>query len=224
LSKAALEASLHNLDIWLIAFGILVAIGAVGGSVAGFLHWRRSGELQVIQAAENLSLQGQVAFAQKSASDAGANAAAANERASRVEQAASWRTIPPELSAVLASTFSGGPGGTVTISYPAGDPECLFLASQISRAFQQANDKIGKHLWTIEPQPRLYSHAIYWGIRIFGQATESAEFLRNSFLAAHVPYLTEPVPNILNDSPGIMMGGGPPSAIEIWVGPKLPPN
>jgi hypothetical protein len=201
-----------------------VAVGAVGGSVAGFLHWRRSGELQVIQAAENLALQGQAALAQKSASDAEANAATANERASRVEQAASWRTIPPELSATLTSAFSAGPGGAVKISYPAGDPECLFLASQIIGVFRKANDKIGKRLWTVDPQPRLYSHAIYWGIRIFGQATESTEFLRNAFLAEHVPYLTEPVPNILNDSPGIMMGSGPPSAIEIWVGPKLPPN
>jgi hypothetical protein len=114
LGKAALAASLNSLDILLIAFGILVAVGAVGGSVAGFLHWRRSGEIQVIQAGENLILQGQVAFAQKSASDAEANAAAANERASRIEDAAAWRVILPELSAALATNFLTGSGGAVT--------------------------------------------------------------------------------------------------------------
>jgi hypothetical protein len=50
MGKAALQASLNTLDVWLIIFGLLVAIGAVGGSVAGFLHWRRSGELQTILA------------------------------------------------------------------------------------------------------------------------------------------------------------------------------
>jgi hypothetical protein len=62
MDKSALEASLNSLDIWLIVFGILVAIGAVGGSVAGFLHWRRSGELQIIQTSENLALQRDIAY------------------------------------------------------------------------------------------------------------------------------------------------------------------
>ena len=48
MGKAALQAWLNALDVWLIIFGVLVAIGAVGGSVAGFLHWRRSGQLQAI--------------------------------------------------------------------------------------------------------------------------------------------------------------------------------
>ena len=70
MDKAALESALTTLDIWLIVFGVLVAIGVVGESVVGYLHWRRSGQLQIVQNAENLTLQGQVADAQKQAADA----------------------------------------------------------------------------------------------------------------------------------------------------------
>ena len=63
MGKAALQAWLNALDVWLIIFGVLVAIGAVGGSVAGFLHWRRSGQLQAILEAENLAQQNDIAQA-----------------------------------------------------------------------------------------------------------------------------------------------------------------
>src|ERR1700735_4724608 len=55
--KTELESSLSTLDLWLIVFGLFVAIGVVGESVVGFLHWRRSGQLQALQTAENLPLQ-----------------------------------------------------------------------------------------------------------------------------------------------------------------------
>jgi uncharacterized protein YdbL (DUF1318 family) len=57
MGRAELERSLSTLDIWLIIFGVFVAIGVVGESLAGFLHWRRSGQLQAVQTSENLALQ-----------------------------------------------------------------------------------------------------------------------------------------------------------------------
>ena len=75
MDKAALETSLNNLDLWLSVFGILVAVGSVGASYAGFLHWKRSNQLQALQTQENLRLQGDVATARKSASEATARAA-----------------------------------------------------------------------------------------------------------------------------------------------------
>src|SRR5271170_7545321 len=70
MEKAALQAALNTLDAWLIIFGLLVAIGAVGGSVAGYLHWRRSGELQTILEAENLSQKKDIAQANARALEA----------------------------------------------------------------------------------------------------------------------------------------------------------
>jgi hypothetical protein len=55
MGKAELQASLNALDIWLIGFGIIVAISTVGASVAGYLHFRRSSQLQTILEAENLA-------------------------------------------------------------------------------------------------------------------------------------------------------------------------
>lgn len=57
MGKAELEASLNTLDIGLIVFGVLVAIGVVGESVFGFLHWRRSNDLHALQIAENTAQQ-----------------------------------------------------------------------------------------------------------------------------------------------------------------------
>jgi hypothetical protein len=70
MDKAALETSLNTLDKWLIVFGVLVAIGVVGESIAGFLHWRRSGQLQRVQFAENLKLQKDVSDANTRAVEA----------------------------------------------------------------------------------------------------------------------------------------------------------
>jgi hypothetical protein len=81
MGKAALQASLNTLDVWLIIFGLLVAIGAVGGSVAGYLHWRRSGELQTVLEAENLAQQNEIATANATAAEAEQRAAEANQKA-----------------------------------------------------------------------------------------------------------------------------------------------
>ena len=48
-TESALEASLRTLDILLIIGGIFVAIGVVGESVFGFLHWRKSEQLNALQ-------------------------------------------------------------------------------------------------------------------------------------------------------------------------------
>jgi hypothetical protein len=70
MEKTALQASLNTLDVWLIVFGLFVAIGAVGGSIAGYLHWRRSGQLQTLLEAENLAQQNAIAQADARALEA----------------------------------------------------------------------------------------------------------------------------------------------------------
>jgi uncharacterized membrane protein len=70
MDKASLESTLRTLDIWLIVFGVFVAIGVAGESVVGFLHWRRGGQLQAIQASEILELTNSVANANERALEA----------------------------------------------------------------------------------------------------------------------------------------------------------
>src|SRR5437667_2436103 len=106
MNKQSLESSLQTLDILLIVFGLLVAIGVAGESIFGFLHWRRSNQLRDIQTAENLE-QGNVierlkteseqqreraataesnaSEAKKTAAAAGIDASTASERAAKAE-------------------------------------------------------------------------------------------------------------------------------------------
>jgi hypothetical protein len=55
-----LVALLKALDKWLIFFGILVALGVVGEAIVGFVHFRKSNELQRLQTAENLRQQKEI--------------------------------------------------------------------------------------------------------------------------------------------------------------------
>ena len=149
--------------------------------------------------------------------------AQANERAAKLQEAAAWRVFPAEVKAQLVNGLRNA-GGLVEISYPANDPEALFLASQIEDIFKQLN--VGKvpFPWNLTIQPRQFSRSIFWGLRIFGQNSDEVEILRRAFTSAGMPFLVDPVPNILNDSPGMMISGGPPSAATIFVGSKRPPN
>ena len=78
MDKQALEIAIDSYGKWLIFFGVLVAIGAVGGSWYGILNYMRSNQLQRIVKQENLDLQTQAADAQRAAADAQKQAAEAN--------------------------------------------------------------------------------------------------------------------------------------------------
>jgi hypothetical protein len=106
MGKAALQASLYTLDIWLIVFGLLVAIGAVGGSVAGYLHWRRSGQLQTVLEAENLAQQQEIAKANATAAQAQQRAAEATLELARMKAP---RTLTAEPIVSMLKPFAGTP-------------------------------------------------------------------------------------------------------------------
>ncbi|MGD0103505.1 MAG: hypothetical protein ABSC06_05650 [Rhodopila sp.] len=94
---------------------------------------------------------------------------AAQAETQKIEQAAAWRIISPDSKARLTSSLANGLGGSVELSYSANDPESLFLASQIEGIFKFANTQVGRALWHVVVQPRMYSKAIFWDVRIFGQ-------------------------------------------------------
>ena len=115
-----------------------------------------------------------------------------------------------------------GPVGTVTLSWSANDPETLFLAKQIQEAFDAANSQTRQAQWILDAQPRIFSRAIYWGIKITGESTALVTAVRNAFSDAGIEYGTDAIPNILSDTPGMVVTPGAPPAALIWVGPKQP--
>ena len=166
---------------------------------------------------DNLTLQRQVA-------DAQGDAARAAKLAAQVQQAANWRIMPSEQRTRLGAALSEGVGGAVVLAYEAGDPECIFLTWQILAAFDSANQEAGKRLWQIETSPRVHSRAIYWNIKIFGKMDGIVNSLQGAFRASALQFGADSVPAVINDSPGIVIGGEPAPQAEIWIGPKMPPN
>lgn len=107
--REGLQAFVDSLDKWAIVCGIFVAIGVVGESVVGYLHWTKGNRLHVLeetarleqqtvvetarQHAEEASLKVATATkdietARKEAAEANARAAESNERVALAEQAA----------------------------------------------------------------------------------------------------------------------------------------
>ncbi len=160
----------------------------------------------------------------KEAGDANERAGNANERAAKIEAAAAWRIMPDDAARRFVSSLSTGPGASVELSYPANDPEALFLASQIEKAFRIANQSAGRALWVVNIQPRQFSRAIFWDVRVYGQQASAVQNVKNAFDAASFPHSDDPVPNVLNDSPGLTIGGTEPSDVMVFVGSKRPPN
>jgi hypothetical protein len=202
--------------IYQVAGYILIASLAIGlvATITTFMAGNRISS----------DLTTRLTVATQTAGEANVQAGAANERAAKIEQAAAWRIIPPDGKAALIYGLANGPGGVVTLSYSGNDPESLFLASQIEGTFKLANAQAGRSLWNVVVQPRIYSHAIYWDVRIFGQKDDVVHSIQASFSKARLNFLAEPIPNLINDSPGMMISGNAPTDATIFVGPKRPPN
>jgi hypothetical protein len=217
--KAELESSLSTLDIWLIGFGVFVAIGVVGESVAGFLHWRRSGQLQALQTAENLAQQkdierlsgeaeaarGQIANATKVAATATQRAADANVRAEQLEkenleirQKVAGRRISKEQHDVLVNILSGQPSTFDVDSF--NDGETGLFASDILKTLTDAG-------WTV--RGKYFPLAMSWqGLNVSQSTNPASVRLLEAFQAAGLPvsWFTE---KGQGDVPTIWIGGKP---------------
>lgn len=87
-TKEELEALLRTLDVWVIVFGVFVAIGVAGESIVGFIHFRKSSQLQRLQTAENLAQQTVIERLRNESASIRSDTAKAMERAAHAEQQA----------------------------------------------------------------------------------------------------------------------------------------
>ena len=124
--------------------------------------------------------------------------------AAQIEQAAAWRVISPSLAATLATKLATTSGGQIRLGYPANDPEALFLSVQFSRIFERANQIAAKRLWLVQPDPRVFSRLILFGIDIFGDDADAVASLRQIFAHAGIHAGYVPIPNIIKE--GLISG------------------
>jgi hypothetical protein len=159
MNKEELEALLRTLDLWVIGFGILVAIGVTGEAVVGFMHFRKSSELQRLQAAENLAQQHEIERLRKESEAIRSDTAKALERVANAEQQAAEsnriaeqerlarlqieeRLAPRHVSSDQAKTLKQEllnlVGHKITVTTAALQPEIVEYAQQIARALRAA--------------------------------------------------------------------------------------
>jgi hypothetical protein len=130
----------------------------------------------------------------------------------RLKAQLSWRTIPPNEIARLGTLLATSPS-EVILDYTTNDPEALFLAIQLSKAFEAAK-------WTVTPRSYTYGSQIVFGLRIPDSAnTALTNTLRNAFATIGVPFGTENVP-----TPEMAFTyGGSETAPLVFIGSKPPP-
>ena len=149
MDKGSLESTLRTLDIWLIVFGIFIAVSVVGESIVGFLHWRRGGELAVIQTAEKLELTNSIAAANARASDA--NKKAETERLERVklEAKVSPRRLSGEQVRKMSAVLSKAIPAPLAIVSRLMDAEGKDFADDIAAALKASGWESRKYVkWT----------------------------------------------------------------------------
>ena len=184
MDKEALEAALDGYEKWLIFFGVLVAIGAVGGSWFGLLNYTKSSQLHEIQKTENLTLQKQVADAQAEVGRTNERLlgeqrrlAEARWRLERVERGVLPREIPPEQLQTILERLRQIPNlGRVNIlSVDAAEPitlqvlDTLRQAGVLGQVFETRSPIRGTIIYRANPAGEAMAR-VFWEVtgRFFG--------------------------------------------------------
>jgi hypothetical protein len=222
-----------SLDFWnniLVVFLGLGALAAIIVVVSTFIVIR----LQRLEAADaslafeqyKLGVSAQVADAKREGIEAGKMAGNAVLRAAELENEAAnarletekikgvvaWRVLSPETASKLEQVLATKPG-SVNLRYTDGDPEALFLASQISQILNQAH-------WKLAPGALKLPNTIIVGFVLPDATGADAQTLRGAFSSAKVPFMTNPLPaSGLGFSTSTIAG-----APTLMVGSKAPPK
>ncbi|HEY2547720.1 MAG TPA: hypothetical protein VGI46_16735 [Candidatus Acidoferrum sp.] len=224
MTKEELETVLRTLDIWVIVFGILVAIGVTGEAIVGYFHFRKSGQLQRLQAAENLGQQGEIERLRNQTGQVMERAAKAEERAAEANKAAEEerlarlkieeRLAPRRLTAeqihFLQTKLGRFAGQPIQISYLVGDVESQTYASEFAEALGPIGWQVGMG------PPNMFNFA---GLAIRVQdpteVPEAAEEMAKVIEATGITVQRTHTPNKVQ-----INGNRPSRSFDLWVSKK----
>lgn len=201
-----LQDSLTWADRAYFGSAVIAAIFGALAIIAGFAQNHLNGR---IAAEKDRAFEG---FRIASASEvAGLNRAAAEARleTEKIKDLVAWRTLPPDAAAALRAALAQAPG-SVNLRYTDGDPEALFLASQIA-------DILAAAQWKIAAGSLKLNNALVFGTFLPDADGADARALRNAFTAAGVPFETGPLPpggvgfsvSTIAAAPVLMIGSKP---------------
>jgi hypothetical protein len=155
----------------------------------------------------------EIAQANERTAQLATEAAQARLEQERLKQVVSWRIFSLETIALLGDSLLAPTRVPIVLAYAAGDPESLYLAIQISSAFQRAGN------WTVAAESRTYTDRLLWGLYLPGPENDNVRAIRSAFAAAHIEFSTDDVP-----LPPMRFGpGNVENAVVIFVGLKRPP-
>jgi hypothetical protein len=163
--------------------------------------------------AETANANAEIARANERTAQLAAEAEQARLEQERLRQVVSWRILSPDALTNLSNALQGPTRVPIVLAYAAGDSESLYLAIQISSAFDRAGN------WSLSAQSRTYPDRLLWGLFLPGPENEGVQAIRAAFTAANVAFSVDDIP------PPPMSFGAPPApdAVTIFVGLKRPP-
>jgi hypothetical protein len=129
-----------------------------------------------------------------------------------LQSATAWREFSKEQIATLEKILSGKPS-TLRLAVVANDPEAMFVAVQLSKAFTG---------WKLYTAIRTYPSLVI-GLTIIGTSDADLSFVRDAFTAAGISYAVRPI-----SAQGVQVTNDPEGAteptVEILVGSKPRPE
>lgn len=160
-------------------------------------------------------------------SDAGQDAATANERAAGLEKEAAtarleterlksqlaWRAFSADQREILRTALAASPH-PVTLAYVAGDPEALYLSRQFGDLLEAAG-------WPLRVEARTYFSTLVYGIYVVGPDGPATFELRNALTKANIVFAIAAVP--VADIVSAPQGAADPAWPLLMIGSKLPP-
>jgi hypothetical protein len=217
----------------LLAAGVLTAFAACAGMAFLLLQWRTSAVLEQHVSWRTSALEVQVKKADAEIATAKQQTAEANERTAQLAKEAAearleqerlkaqlaWRTIAPDVSAVLELTLREHPG-KINLQWANGDTEAQFLAIQLANIFDRAH-------WEKRTAALNRFSGIAFGLRVFdlpgSPSPDDLANVRAAFTAVQIPFAGEmpPMPggttafgNVMNDAPIIFVGTKPATGVR----------
>ena len=128
--KGTIEGVLSTIDVWLIVFGIFVAIGVVGESIVGYLAWRNNRQLHAVQRSIDDLRQSDIANAKE-------RAATAERRAAELQAKIMPRDLTEEQQKDIGAACTRFSGRSVQVTADSPDPESWLLAELIQEALKR---------------------------------------------------------------------------------------